>query len=112
MDGFSRDWGVAAMDAQVCEGCGRVLLRGVVSGLCLKCRRKRDRAGWTVCTIWQYEHPGEDGGIWYAASYPLGATRYYRTREARATAVEAYANAIRKTGGHLIIADTATGIGG
>lgn len=56
-------------------------------------------------TIWQYDHPGEDGGTWYVASYPLGATRYYRTPQARADAVHAYADAIRKTGGHVMIVD-------
>lgn len=49
-----------------------------------------------------FEHPGEEGGTWYAATYPLGATRYYRTEEARTTAVNAYVQAIRDTGGFAV----------
>lgn len=49
--------------------------------------------------IWTYDHPGEDGGTWYAASYPLGATRYYRTPQAREDATIAYVRAIEATGG-------------
>ncbi len=52
-----------------------------------------------------YEHPGEDGGTWYAAAYPLGATRYYRTREARTQAVDRYCAAIRDTGGAVVVVD-------
>jgi hypothetical protein len=44
--------------------------------------------------IWTYEHPGEDGGTWYVAAYPLGATRYYRTPTAREDATSAYKRAI------------------
>ena len=51
-----------------------------------------------------YESLGEDGGTWYVASYPLGATRYYRTEEARAEAVKRYADAIRETGGFIGVA--------
>ncbi len=56
-------------------------------------------------TIYQYEHPGEDGGRWYVAAYPLGATRYYRTEDARTSAVGAYVAAIRATGGICTIID-------
>ncbi len=48
-----------------------------------------------------YEIAGTDGGVWYCATYPLGATRYYRTAEARRVAVDAYAAAIRATGGYI-----------
>lgn len=52
-------------------------------------------------TIFTYTHPGEDGGTWYAAQYPLGATRYYSTEDARFTAMVAYRTAIQATGGNV-----------
>ena len=56
--------------------------------------------------LYTYEHPGEDGGIWYAASYPMGATRYYRTPAAREDAVTAYVGAIAATGGSVVVVPT------
>ena len=50
-------------------------------------------------TIYLFEHPGQGGGTWYAAEYPLGATRYYRTEKAREDAVSAYVKAIDDAGG-------------
>lgn len=49
--------------------------------------------------IWTFEHPGQNGGTWYAAQYPLGATRYYATPQAREDAMSAYVRAIEATGG-------------
>ena len=57
--------------------------------------------------VYTYQHPGEDGGTWYAAAYPLGATRYYSTPEARAEKVNAYVAAIRDTGGFCMVSDSA-----
>ena len=48
-----------------------------------------------------FEHEGLDGGTWYACQYPLGATRYYRTAEAREAALSAYEAAIEATGGYV-----------
>lgn len=50
-----------------------------------------------------YTEQGRDGGTWYVAAYPLGGTRYYRTEEARAVAVDAYAAAIMATGGRVVV---------
>lgn len=50
-----------------------------------------------------YTHLGEAGGTWYVAAYPLGATRYYRTEEARAVAIDGYVAAIRATGGSVVV---------
>ena len=55
--------------------------------------------------IWLYNHPGLDGGTWYAAAYPLGATRYYRSADARADAIEGYVRAIENTGGTCWVLD-------
>ncbi len=55
--------------------------------------------------VWTFTTRGEDGGTWCCAAYPLGATRYYRTEDARSSAVDAYADAIRATGGRVRIAD-------
>lgn len=52
--------------------------------------------------IYIYEWPGEDGGTWYAAQYPLGATRYYATEAARQAAVDAYRAAV---GGTTLVID-------
>lgn len=52
--------------------------------------------------LYLFEHPGEDGGVWFAASYPLGATRYYRTAGARESAVSAYVDAIAAFGGAVV----------
>jgi hypothetical protein len=51
-----------------------------------------------------FEVQGQDGGVWYCAAYPLGATRYYRTEQARKDAVDAYCMAIRATGGFVGVA--------
>lgn len=51
--------------------------------------------------VWIYDHPGEDGGTWYAADYPLGATCYYRTPDARADAIAGYVRAIEATGAEV-----------
>lgn len=53
-----------------------------------------------------FEHPGEAGeagGVWFAASYPLGATRYYVSAVAREAAVSAYVAAIAATGGAVLV---------
>jgi len=56
-----------------------------------------------VGIIATYTEQGRDGGTWYVAAYPLGGTRYYRTEEARAVAVDAYAAAIMATGGRVVV---------
>lgn len=52
--------------------------------------------------IYLFEHPGEDGGVWYAATFPLGATRYYESADDRSRSVAAYRDAIENTGGWII----------
>jgi hypothetical protein len=63
--------------------------------------RGRNRMG----TVWTFEHPGEGGGTWYGAQYPLGATQYYRTAEARSKAISGYRRAIEATGGYVAVID-------
>jgi hypothetical protein len=51
-----------------------------------------------------YQHPGTNGGTWYAADYPSlygegsGATRYYATAEARRTATLRFSDALESAG--------------
>ena len=59
--------------------------------------------------IYLFESIGAAGGTWYAATYPLGATRYYTTAAVRSAAVERYADAIRGGGGHTITYDVTEG---
>ena len=59
--------------------------------------------------IYLFESVGMDGGTWYAATYPLGATRYYTTAAVRAEAVARYADAIRSAGGHTVTYDVSEG---
>ncbi len=54
-------------------------------------------------TIYYFTSPGADGGTWHAATYPLGATRYYANETARERAVRAYCDAIEATGGAVFI---------
>ena len=48
-----------------------------------------------------FESEGLDGGTWYAVQYPLGATKYYSTTDAREVALTAYERAIESTGGYV-----------
>ena len=54
--------------------------------------------------VYTFEHPGQAGGTWYAATYPHGATRYYATPQARSAAIGAYQRTIEATGGKVIAA--------
>ena len=56
--------------------------------------------------LYLFEHPGEDGGTWYGAQYPLGATHYYRTEQARTLAVDRYRRAIEVTSGEGFVVGT------
>ena len=54
----------------------------------------------------RFTHAGEDGGLlWYGVEYPLGATRYYSTREAADSALAKYTAAIEATGGYVFTID-------
>ena len=44
--------------------------------------------------IHTFDHPGQAGGTWYAATYPHGATRYYATPTARSVAIGNYTRTI------------------
>lgn len=51
-----------------------------------------------------FDHPGSNGGTWYAATYPHAATRYYAAPAARQTAIDNYRRTIEATGGKVITA--------